>query len=94
MESLKEIIPKVMRDLTSKKSPTSGATPDVWLKKVLTKKELKHIKVKYFRKGILGLTVDSSSWLYALSLKKEELLSKLQGIEKAIKDMHFSLGEL
>ena len=64
------------------------------LKKLLTKKELKHIKLHYFKKGILGIKVDSSGWLYQFSLKKEVLLKDLQPGLAEIKSIRFSLGEI
>ncbi|MFA4889336.1 MAG: DciA family protein [Candidatus Omnitrophota bacterium] len=89
---MKDTIIKVIRDLSAKKLQEDN-TPEAWLKKTLTKKELKHIKVKYFRKGILGLNVDSSSWIYTLNLKKEALLKKFQQCCAALKDIRFTLGE-
>jgi len=64
------------------------------LKKLLTKRELQHIKFNYFRKGILGISVDSSGWLYHLSLKKEGLLISLQKNLTDLKEIHFRLGEV
>ena len=78
MESLKNTVDDVMRQLGAKKTVFQEAGPQQWLKKALTKKELGHIRVKYFSKGILGLSVDSSAWLYILSLKKDELLRELK----------------
>ena len=94
MELLKNTIDQVMRGLESKKSGPSGADPRDWLKKSLTKKELGHIKVKYFNRGILGLSVDSSAWLYILSLKKEELLNRLKKENPGLKNINLRIGEL
>jgi len=58
----------------------------------LTKKELGHIKVNYFRRGILGVNVDSSAWLYYLSLKKDTLLAHLQTKSRAVKEIRFYVG--
>jgi len=94
MELLKNTLDEVMRGLCVKKNDSSGADPQQWLKKALTKKELGHIKVKYFNKGILGLSVDSSAWLYILSLKKEELLDKLKKENPGLKNISFRIGEI
>lgn len=91
---MKNTIDEVMRSLESKKNDSSGADPQDWLKKALTKKELGHIKVKYFNRGILGLSVDSSVWLYLLSLKKEELLKKLKKESPGLKNINLRIGEL
>ena len=94
MELLKNTIDEVMRNLSSKKTGSSGADPQEWLKKALTKKELGHIKVKYFSKDVLGLNVDSSAWLYILSLKKEEILVKLKKENPRLKNINLRIGEI
>ncbi|MFH1191713.1 MAG: DciA family protein [Candidatus Omnitrophota bacterium] len=94
MELLKNTLEEVMRQLGAKKSVFLETGPQQWLKKVLTKKELGHIRVKYFHKGILGLSVDSSAWLYILSLKKEELLAALKKENPELKNINFRIGEI
>ena len=94
MEKLKDVIEEVIRNLTTKKLEDKEADPRVWLKKTLTKKELGHIKFHYFRKGILGVRVDSSAWMYSLSLKKEKLLRKIREYNSGIKEIHLSVGDI
>lgn len=94
MEKIKDTIESVIKDLMVKKSGASGDDAQAWLRKVLTKKELGHIKFQYFRKGVLGLITDSSVWLYSLNLKKEALLEKFKKCSKEIKDIRFSIGDL
>ena len=94
MEAIKDTVASVLKKLTEKKSDTQDDNPEEWLKKVLTKKELEHIKFQYFKKGLLGVSVDSSSWLYMLSIKKEELLKNLKKLSGNIKDIHFSIGDV
>jgi hypothetical protein len=94
MELFKNTVAEVMRGLGAQKTAFPDAGPEQWLKKVLTKKELGHIKVKYFSKGILGLSVDSSAWLYVLSLKKEELVENLRKEKPGLKDINLRIGEI
>ena len=94
MELLKNTLDNVMRQLGDKKTVFQDTGPQQWLKKTLTKKELGHIRVKYFSKGILGLSVDSSAWLYILSLKKEELLKELKKENPELKNINFRIGEI
>jgi len=94
MELLKNTLDEVMRDLSAKKMGSLGVGPQGWLKKALTKKELGHIRVQYFSKGVLGLSVDSSVWLYILSLKKEELLNKLKKANPGLKNINLHIGEI
>ena len=94
MEPLKNTLDALMLGLSHKKAGCLDAGPEQWLKKALTKKELQHIKVKYFSKGVLSLNVDSSVWLYILSLKKEELLKLLQKEALVVKNINFRIGEI
>lgn len=94
MDKIKDVIEEVIRSLTTKKSGDKDADPQEWLKKTLTKKELGHIKFNYFRKGVLGVCVDSSAWMYSLSLKKEKLLGKLKEYNPGIKEIHLSIGDV
>ena len=91
---MKNTLDELMRSLSSKKTNSSGADPQEWLKKALTKKELGHIKVKYFSKGVLGLSVDSSAWLYILSLKKEDLLNRMKKENPELKNINLRIGEI
>jgi hypothetical protein len=94
MERIKETLQSVIQDLMRQKGGADNAEPEAWLRKVLTKRELGHIKFQYFRKGILGILVDSSVWLYSLNLKKEELLGKLKKCSGQIKELRLSIGEI
>ena len=94
MEPLKKTLDALMFGLAGKKAGSPVVGPEQWLKKALTKKELQHIKVKYFSKGILGLSVDSSAWLYILSLKKEDLLNKLKQESPVVKNINLRIGEI
>ena len=94
MEPIKNTLADLMCQLDAKKTVFQDTGPQQWLKKTLTKKELGHIRVKYFSKGILGLSVDSSAWLYILSLKKEELLKELKKENPELKNINFRIGEV
>ncbi|MDD5129777.1 MAG: DciA family protein [Candidatus Omnitrophica bacterium] len=83
-----------MHQLSNKKSVFQDNGPQQWLKKALTKKELGHIRVKYFKNGVLGVSVDSSTWLYVLSLKKEELLAELKKENPGLKNINFRIGNI
>lgn len=94
MEAIRDVVLSVIEGLQVKKSGAAADDPQGWLKKVLTKKELGHIKFNYFRKGILSLSTDSSGWLYHFSLEKADLLAKLQKESGALKDIRFRIGEM
>lgn len=94
MELLKDTVKSVMADLKGKRRGPDKAGPDQILKRCLTKKELRHIKFNYFKKGIISINVDSSGWLYQLSLDKESLKAKLQQELKTLKDIHLRIGQV
>jgi hypothetical protein len=91
MDTIKDVVAGVLKGLKEKKHSQDG--PELLLKRILPKKELGHVKFRYLRKGILGITVDSSSWLYQLNLQKPVLLAKIGKKFKSIKDMRFYIGE-
>lgn len=93
METIKSTIEQFMKSLQVKSEKSSKDNPEELLKKVLTKKEFEHIKFNYFQKGILGLKVDSSVWLYYLNLQKQELLTRLNKEKSLVKEIHLRLGE-
>lgn len=94
MEGIKDTVFSVIKALDDKRRGQAGLGPEEILKKVLTKKELGHIKVNYFKKGVVYVNVDSSSWLYQMNLHKERVLAKVKKDSAGIKDIRFRLGEL
>ncbi|MFH1198555.1 MAG: hypothetical protein V1650_00085 [Candidatus Omnitrophota bacterium] len=94
MEGIKDTVLSVIQGLEAKRQGFPNDAPETILKKVLTKKELGHIKVNYFKKGLLGLNVDSSAWLYQFNLHKEGLLSRIKTHTSVIKDIKFRIGDV
>lgn len=94
MEAIKETVHNVIKSLEIKSRRSSKDNPQRLLKRAFTKKELGHVEFNYLKKGILGLKVDSSPWLYSLSLQKEGILAKLRKKSAEIKEVRFYLGEI
>jgi hypothetical protein len=94
VENIRDTLKQVMLRLEEKKKRVSSDDFSAFLKKTLTKKELKHIKIHYFKAGVLHLLVDSSVWLYHFSVKKDSLLTQLRAATKVIQDIRFHLGEV
>ena len=97
IEPIKNTVVNVIEELKEKKTIGTEQKLFASLKKALTKKELEHIKVNYFKQGVLFINVDSSSLLYCLSLKKEAVLLKLQEAgrkQQEIKDIYFRIGDI
>jgi len=64
------------------------------LKNALTGKEFGHIKVKYFTRGIVGITVDSAVWRYQIQMQKDALLGALRAKRPEVEEIAFRVGEL
>jgi len=94
VEQIKETVKNVLGALEAKQKPDPQEKLKILLKKLLTKKEAKHIQFHYLKKGILHIKVDSSTWLYHVNLRKEDLLAKISKGFNAIKDIRFHIGEL
>lgn len=56
----------------------------------------KHARPASLKKSKLVVNVDGSSWLYELTLKKKEILKKLEGHlgNKRVSDIRFRIGEV
>lgn len=94
MEGIRGAVKEVMRRLETKKKTSPTTSPQFLLEQALSRKELKHIQLKYFKKGVLSINVDSSSWLYQLNLKKADLLARLEKKAVDIRDIRFRLGAI
>jgi hypothetical protein len=94
MELIKDTIKNVIQSWRGKKQGSPKHDPEAVLKKILTKKELGHIKFNYYKRGIFSINVDSSAWLYHLNLRKEDLLAGLRRKFSDIKDIRFFIGEI
>lgn len=81
-----------MLELGKKERRSTSGSPERMLRAALAKKDLQHVRFSYFKKGILGIKVDSSSRLYLLSLRKEDLLERLRKKLNGVKDIRFRLG--
>lgn len=92
--AIKDALSQVMRRLENKQGQASALDPQVWIGEVFNKKEAMHVKFGYLKKGVLGLVVDSSAWIYALNLKKEGLVADLRKKNAQIKEIHFRLGDV
>ncbi len=95
MEQIKNTLEAVIKNLQARQKKAAPENdPELLLKNNLSKKELAHLKFNYYKKGTLGIKVDSSSWLYYLSLQKEVLLDKLRSNLTGLKRIHFCLGDI
>jgi hypothetical protein len=94
MDEIKTTIAAVLKELETRKVQAAASDPAQHFSKVFAKKELQHLKLAYFRKGILAITVDSATWMYHLSMRKQEVLRRLSDLSKDVKDVRFVIGEI
>ncbi|RKY30936.1 MAG: hypothetical protein DRP74_05935 [Candidatus Omnitrophota bacterium] len=93
MEPIKDTINEVMQQLRSKKNETFPQGLELAFRQALKKQEKQHAKLEYCNKGTVCVVVDSSAWLYHLSLRKKTILKKLRKTSKTIKDIRFRIGD-
>jgi len=94
-ERIDSIVKSIIEKLDKKSNPSSTDIERVW-KEVAGEKISSHTKPASLRKKKLIINVDSSSWLYELTLKKNEFLANLKrGLgEDKIEQLQFRIGEL
>jgi len=94
METIKQTLEVLLKDLQARKEKAAEVTPDFLVKKVFSRKELEHCQAGSLKNGILQIKVDSSTWLYYFNLHKKEAQEKFSGQNSQIKGLKFSLGEI
>lgn len=91
MDSIRDIIPQVIENLSGKKPNSARNIHEVW--KIIVKDGAQHSSVIDIRNGILRINVDSSAWLYQLNLQKQVFLKNLKNELPEIKDISFKVGK-
>ncbi|MFA5115137.1 MAG: DciA family protein [Candidatus Omnitrophota bacterium] len=94
MQVIKQTVEDFMRELKSRKGRHKKDDPEQLLKEALSRQDLRHARLGYFKKGVLGVEVDSSSRLYLLSVRKQTILERLRKKTSAVRDIRFRLGGL
>ncbi len=95
MEQIKGAVEALLSRLKekSRKNEFPKGSPEELIKKVFSRKEQEHVRFGYFRGGVLGISVESSSWIYYFNIKKEKLLAAVRAVSPAVKDIRFRIGE-
>jgi len=94
-EGIGHIINQVIKKLDTKTHGRREEVVDAWQKAVDPKAAF-HTRPVAIKKKVLTIAVDSSTWLYFLSLKKKgilESMGKALGRGK-IEDIRFRMGEI
>ncbi|MBL7157474.1 MAG: DUF721 domain-containing protein [Candidatus Omnitrophica bacterium] len=54
----------------------------------------KHTKINFLKQGRLVVSVSNSSWLYRLTLEKQNILEKLNRTQnRKVKELQFRIGD-
>jgi predicted nucleic acid-binding Zn ribbon protein len=92
--ALGDVLKKVVSDL-GKKKLSEEALGKAW-RSASGRKAARHTRPVGLRRAVLVVNVDSSSWLFELTLKKRALLKKVRerAEGKKIKDIRLRIGDI
>lgn len=96
VELIREIVKKLLKDLKTKQKSEGSAIISL-LNQLLTKEEMRHIRVVSFKDGVLKVNVDVPVFLYQLNLKKPLIVDRLQNTlrgETTLKEINFRAGDI
>lgn len=96
MEHIQNILTDVIKNLEKNERAGSGKINTIW-KRVVGEKIAAHTKPYRFKKNVLYVHVDESTWVYELSQKyKPTLIQRLNHEldEKYIHDIYFRVGNI
>lgn len=90
---LEDVLRNIITDLKKKDIVTEEDVAKAW-KAAVGAKASAHSRPVSLRRATLGVNVDGSSWLYELTLKKKEILKKIEARlkKKRIKEIRFRIG--
>ncbi len=92
--SIKDITKKVIRNLTKENTTKKQRAERVW-RKAAGKRFDKHTQPVSFRRKRLVVNVDSSGWLYELTMNKVEIIARLKkSLKDDFKELRFRIGKI
>jgi predicted nucleic acid-binding Zn ribbon protein len=92
MDSIRDIIPQVIENLSGKKPNSARNIHEIW--KIVVKEGAEHSTVMDFQKGVLRINVDSSAWLYQLNMQKAAFLKDLKNEIPDITEIIYKVGKI
>ncbi len=93
MDKIKDILPGVIEKITGQKQGESQKIEKVW-QEAIGKEACRHTKIDGINNGMMNILVDSSAWLFQMSLKKKSILGKIQKELSHIKKISFKIGKI
>jgi predicted nucleic acid-binding Zn ribbon protein len=94
-EGIGGIISQVIKKLDTKTHGSRQEIVEAW-QKAVEPRAASHTRPVAIKKNILTIEVDSSTWLYFLSLKKKNIMENMKkALSKGkIEDIRFRIGEI
>lgn len=90
---IKDILPGVIGRLSSGNPEWQNSLSRAW-EAIVDSKAKRHTAIAGLRKGRLLINADSPVWLFQLSLKKAELLRRLQKDFPELSAISFRIGKV
>jgi hypothetical protein len=90
---IKNIIPEVINKLSSGNPEWQNSLTRTW-EAIADSQAKKHTAIAGLRKGRLLINVDSPVWVFQLTLKKGELLRRLQRDFPELSAISFRIGKI
>jgi predicted nucleic acid-binding Zn ribbon protein len=94
-KSIENIVKDVIKNLSGAGRVSEEEVFGAWVA-AAGEKAAKHTRPVSIKKGVMTVNIDGSGWLYELTVKKKELLKKLDGKIKGkqVKALRFRIGEI
>lgn len=93
MDTVKDIVTKVIEGIAEKKNGPDDKVERIW-QGLLNKKEGRHTKLIGIHNGVLSIRVDSPAWLYHMKIRQSKILERLKEEIADIRDIRFKLGTM
>ena len=93
MEQIKEILSKVMTNISLGKPEIQNKIQKIW-HAVFDEKTSKHTAIVGLQKGKLIVHVDSPAWLFQMNLQKRKILEKLKEEIPELSLIQFKIGKV
>ncbi len=93
METIGSVITQIFSRLSGGQPSLQERIQQAW-DTVIDKKIKGHSKIEGFAEGVLLVCVDSSAWLYQLTVEKEDLLRKMKKEIPQIQSIRFKIGKV
>ena len=91
---IEEVARGLIKDLRDKRSSKEERVKEAW-RSAVGKKFYRHTQPTSFRKKRLVVNVDSSGWLYELTMRKQGIVAKLKkSLKKDFKELQLRIGQV